>query len=92
MIPAGERADARIDLIANRFQIDLVPSEMYAYTAPQVERMLAAGRRDEVFTGIPSAYKALERRCGFVLCDGTDFTGVAWASSWIRPPTPPRQK
>jgi phosphate acetyltransferase len=52
---------------------------MYAYTAAQVERMLAAGRRNEVFTGILTAYKAIERQCGFVLCDGTDFTGVASA-------------
>jgi phosphate acetyltransferase len=79
VIPAGERSDARIELIASRFQIGLAPSEMYAYTAPQVERMLAAGRRDEVFTGILTAYKAVERQCGFVLCDGTDFTGVTTA-------------
>jgi phosphate acetyltransferase len=79
VIPAGERTDARIELIARRYRLSQAPSEMYAYTAAQVERMLAAGRRNEVFTGILTAYKAIERQCGFVLCDGTDFTGVASA-------------
>jgi phosphate acetyltransferase len=79
VIPAGERTDARIELIARRYRLSQAPSEMYAYTAAQVEHMLAAGRRNEVFTGILTAYKAIERQCGFVLCDGTDFTGVASA-------------
>jgi phosphate acetyltransferase len=79
VIPAGERLDSRINLISGRYPLSLAPSEMYAYTTAQVERMLAAGRRDEVFTGILSAYRAIARRCGFVLCDGTDFTGVATA-------------
>jgi phosphate acetyltransferase len=79
VIPAGEPTDARIELIARRYRLSQAPSEMYAYTAAQVERMLAAGRRNEVFTGILTAYKAIERQCGFVLCDGTDFTGVASA-------------
>jgi phosphate acetyltransferase len=79
VVPAGERIDARIELIADRYRLSQAPSEMYAYTAAQVERMLAAGQRDQVFTGILTAYKAIERRCGFVLCDGTDFTGVTAA-------------
>ena len=79
VIPASERTDARIELIADRYRLSQAPSEMYAYTAAQVERMLAAGGRNEVFTGILSAYKAIERQCGFVLCDGTDFTGVTSA-------------
>jgi phosphate acetyltransferase len=79
VIPADERLDARINLIAGRYPVSLAPGEMYAYTTAQVERMLAAGRRDEVFTGILSAYRAVAARCGFVLCDGTDFTGVATA-------------
>jgi phosphate acetyltransferase len=79
VIPAGEPTDARIELIARRYRLSQAPSEMYAYTAAQVEHMLAAGRRNEVFTGILTAYKAIERQCGFVLCDGTDFTGVASA-------------
>jgi phosphate acetyltransferase len=79
VIPAGERIDARIELIGGRYRLGQAPSEMYAYTAAQVEQMLATGRRDELFTGILSAYKAIERHCEFVLCDGTDFTGVAAA-------------
>ena len=79
VIPAGPRTDSRVALILGRYRLGLAPEDMYAYTVPQVERMLADGRRDEVFTGILRAYKALERRCGFVLCDGTDFSGVATA-------------
>jgi phosphate acetyltransferase len=77
---AGDAAsDPRIGLVHGRYHLDLEPTEMYAYTVSEVERLLAEGRRDEVFTGILHAFKTLERRCGFVLCDGTDFTGVATA-------------
>ncbi|HSK97786.1 MAG TPA: phosphate acetyltransferase [Euzebyales bacterium] len=79
VIPSSQRLDPRIALVVGRYRVDLGAEEMYAYTAPQVEHMLAEGRRDEVFSGILHAYKAIERRCGFVLCDGTDFTGVTAA-------------
>jgi phosphate acetyltransferase len=79
VIPSGQPLDPRIALVLGRYHLDLAPEDMYAYTASQVERMLAEGRRDEVFTGILGAYKAIEARCGFVLCDGTDFTGVTAA-------------
>ena len=79
VIAADVTTDPRIALVRGRYAIDLEPDQMYAYTAPEVEHMLAEGRRDEAFTGILHAYKAVERRCGFVLCDGTDFTGVATA-------------
>ena len=79
VIPAGDDLDTRIALVNDRYRLRLEPDEMYAFTAPEVEEMLAAGRRDEVFTGILHAYKEIERRCGFVLCDGTDFTGVTTA-------------
>ena len=79
VIGSGQPLDPRIGLVLGRYHLALAPEDMYAFTAPQVERMLAEGRRDEVFTGILGAYKAIERRCGFVLCDGTDFTGVTAA-------------
>jgi phosphate acetyltransferase len=79
VIGSGQPLDPRIALVLGRYHLALDPEDMYAFTAPQVERMLAEGRRDEVFTGILRAYKAIERRCGFVLCDGTDFTGVTAA-------------
>ncbi len=79
VIADGPGTDPRIALISGRYPLNLEPDAMYAWTASEVERMLADGRRDEVFTGILHAYKAIERRCGFVVCDGTDFTGVASA-------------
>jgi phosphate acetyltransferase len=79
VIAADVAADPRIALVRGRYRLDLEPGEMYAFTVPEVERLLADGKRDEVFTGILHAYKAVERQCGFVLCDGTDFTGVATA-------------
>lgn len=79
VIADGPETDPRIALITGRYPLGFEPEELYAWTASEVERMLAEGRRDEVFTGILHAYKAIERRCGFVLCDGTDFSGVASA-------------
>jgi len=79
VIAADAATDPRIALVQGRYHLDLAADDMYAFTVPEVERLLAEGKRDEVFTGILHAFKAVERRCGFVLCDGTDFTGVATA-------------
>jgi phosphate acetyltransferase len=71
--------DPRIDLIRRRFELPEAPEELCAYDANEVATMLADGRGDEVFTGILERYKAIEERHGFVVCDGTDYTGTAAA-------------
>jgi phosphate acetyltransferase len=40
---------------------------------------MADGRYNELLQNIVNKYKALESKCRFVLCEGTDFTGVSSA-------------
>jgi phosphate acetyltransferase len=41
--------------------------------------LIEASRHDELYSRILERYKALESRCDFVLCVGTDFTSVSVA-------------
>jgi phosphate acetyltransferase len=52
---------------------------MYAYTHDQAQEMFTRGETDDLIKGIVAKYKALEQRCKFVLCEGTDYTGVSSA-------------
>ena len=45
----------------------------------EARALLEASRQDELYSRILEQYKALESRCDFVLCIGTDYTGVATA-------------
>ncbi len=74
-----EAGDKDMDLVATRY--NLVPGDtaVYAYSHELAQREIAAGRGDEVLKSILSEYKALEERCDFVLCEGTDYTGVSSA-------------
>ena len=45
----------------------------------EARALLGASRHDELYGRILERYKALESRCDFVLCVGTDFTGVSAA-------------
>ncbi len=79
VIPSGPQRDFRIELATERYQLGLDYDDCYAYTADEVAELHATGRTDELFTGILDSYKALERRCDFILCDGTDYTGMSAA-------------
>ncbi|HEY5650817.1 MAG TPA: AAA family ATPase, partial [Acidimicrobiia bacterium] len=69
-----EAADVRSALIQTRFPAARVA---YAYTAEEVEDLLADGRNDDVYRGILESYRGMTRDADFVLCDGTDYTGVS---------------
>ncbi len=45
----------------------------------EARTLLSTGRHEELFSRILERYKALESRCDFVLCIGTDYTGVSTA-------------
>ena len=79
VIPSGKRRDGRISLISERYKLDFDDHELYAYTDDEVQQLLAEGRVDEVFKGVLEVYHRLADQCEFVLCDGTDYTGVSAA-------------
>jgi phosphate acetyltransferase len=41
--------------------------------------MIAKGQSNELLNAILTKYKRLESQCDFVLCEGTDYTGVSSA-------------
>ena len=78
IIPEGD-PDNNIQLILKRYDLDIAYEDMYAYTHDDAMDMIARGASDDLIKGIMAKYKALERRCNFVLCEGTDYTGVSSA-------------
>ena len=79
VIPSKAIPDNNIELIRKRY--DLAPNydEMYAFDHEEVRKMVADESTDKLLKQIVDRYKSLEHKCQFVLCEGTDFTGLASA-------------
>ena len=80
--PVVARADAPdndMALIAGRYGLEVGHTAVHAFTHDQAQREMAAGRHEEVVKHILDRYKSLEESCDFVLCEGTDYTGVSSA-------------
>ena len=71
--------DNNIQLILNRYNLNSSHEDMYAYKHEDARRMVSHGQSDVLLKNILDKYKALESRCDFVLCEGTDYTGVTSA-------------
>ena len=78
IIPDVER-DNDLQLILSRYNLKLPYEDMYAYYNDDAEKMVTGGNYDVMMKNILTKYKALEARSEFVLCEGTDFTGVTSA-------------
>lgn len=79
VVPSAKEPDNNIRLIKSRYNLDLSYEEMMAYTHEEARDLVADGQIDSVFKNILKQYKQLESKCQFVLCEGTDFTGVGSA-------------
>ena len=72
VIHVGNGLDNDIELVRSRYQIDL-PYEMhYALTHEEARSLVADGNYDELLKRIIERYKALERQCNFVICEGIE--------------------
>ncbi|MEJ2166045.1 MAG: AAA family ATPase, partial [Desulfobacterales bacterium] len=78
IIPNVER-DNNIQLILSRYNLKLSYEQMYAYRHDDAQHMTAVGKYDALLKNILDKYKALESQSDFVLCEGTDYTGVSSA-------------
>ncbi|MCG6909511.1 MAG: phosphate acetyltransferase [Deltaproteobacteria bacterium] len=79
VIPSGNRPDNNIQLIRTRYDTGLAYEEMYGSTNNAAHQLITRGQSGPLFNQILSKYKKLERKCSFILCEGTDFTGVSSA-------------
>ncbi|MGD8523602.1 MAG: phosphate acetyltransferase, partial [Desulfobacterales bacterium] len=71
--------DNNIQLIRKRYNLKLPYADMYAFKHQDAQDLISDGKYDSVLKTILSKYKELERKCDFVLCEGTDYTGVSSA-------------
>ena len=71
--------DNNIQLIRKRYNLKLPYADMYAFRHEDAQDLIAEGKYDSVLKTILGKYKELEHRCDFVLCEGTDYTGVSSA-------------
>ncbi|MEJ2167925.1 MAG: phosphate acetyltransferase [Desulfobacterales bacterium] len=78
IIPDVER-DNNIQLISSRYNLKLPYDQMYAYHHEDAQRLAAVGEYDALLKSILDKYKVLESQCNFVLCEGTDYSGVSSA-------------
>jgi phosphate acetyltransferase len=68
-----------IRLIQARYNLNLAYEDLFVYTHEAAQNMSADGQTDIVLKNILKKFKELERKCNFILCEGTDFTGVSSA-------------
>ena len=78
IIPDVEQ-DNNIELIRSRYNLKIPYADMFACRHSDARNMVGAGSYDGLLKIILAKYKVLEKRCDFVLCEGTDFTGVTSA-------------
>jgi phosphate acetyltransferase len=65
--------DRDVHLMREVFSLDGEVSEMFGVTSKQAETMTAAGQQGALLERILEAYKQLEGKVDFVICEGTDF-------------------
>jgi len=79
IVTAGEKRDDYIDLVCKRYKLEFDYEELYGVTHQEARDKLSRGEHEDLSKTMVDKYKALERQCDFVVCVGTDFTGVATA-------------
>jgi phosphate acetyltransferase len=77
IIRAATEPDPQIELMRDRYQLEFDYSQMYGATAEDVTALIAHGAHEEIEKRVLAAYRELERRCDFVVCEGSDFVGSA---------------
>lgn len=79
VINAVEPRDNDIQLVLNRYNPGLSYEDTYGCTYAEARARIAKGQSKDLLDDILSKYKQLESKCDFVLCEGTDYTGVSAA-------------
>lgn len=73
------KRDKNIDLLLSYFNLDLAYEDTFAFYSQEANNLIVHGRYADVLDKIIQKYKALESRCDFVLCIGSDYVGTASA-------------
>ena len=70
--------DNNINLIASRYLLEQPYEAMYAFNHDQALDMVADGKYDTLLKAVLDKFKTLERQCKYIVCEGTDYSGVSW--------------
>ena len=71
--------DRIITLMNELYHLPNPAEDQYGVTMKTALTLIASGKYEELYSRILERYQALESRCDFVLCVGTDYTGVSKA-------------
>jgi len=73
IVRSAETMDTHIRLIYKRFNLDFDYEDMYGLTSAEMMHLIGSGDNDSIQSIILNKYKNLERKCDFVLVEGSDF-------------------
>lgn len=76
VIQSSYEHDNDIDLICSRYHLACSYEAQYALTAEEARLLVAEGHYDELLKRVIERYKALERQCDFIVCEGCDSTTI----------------
>jgi phosphate acetyltransferase len=77
IIPSHAVTDNNLQLIKNRYRLNFDYDEMFALSHDEAQHLSAEGHADQILKTILDKYKQLESKCDFILCEGTDFSGLS---------------
>jgi len=77
IIPSHDMVDNNLQLIRTRYRLPFAYDEMFALSHDEAQHLSAEGSTDQILKTILDKYKRLESKCDFVLCEGTDFSGLS---------------
>jgi phosphate acetyltransferase len=75
IVRSGKDIDHHVNLISERYELPFTYKEMYGLDSETALAMIQQGDMDRLYTEIIKKYKALQKKCDFVLIEGTDFSG-----------------
>ena len=79
IIPTGQKPDNNIELIRQRYHLDQSYHDSFAITHRGAQALTTGDDSQPILKKIVDKYRRLQQTCRFILCEGTDFTGVSSA-------------
>jgi phosphate acetyltransferase len=80
VIASGPTPDPLIDLLRERYRLDLDYEDAYAFTYSDAARVESSGGTQRLIAQIADHFSRLRDKFEFVLCLGTDYTGPSAAT------------
>ncbi len=77
IIRQTQTPDNDIELIRQRYQLQVPYESLYGMSIDDAYSLASQGKSQEVLAQIFTRYKELERHYDFILCEGSDLTGLA---------------